>query len=52
MYRLLVRRTPCEKWSFWTESQNILIIVKNVEVVERYGWQWKVKEVEECCTTN
>ena len=52
MYRLFVRRSPCEKWTFWTESKNILVIVKNVEVVEQYGWQWNVKEVEECCTTN
>ena len=47
MYRLFVRRTPCEKWSFWTESSKIIVIVKNVEVVERYGWQWKVKEVDD-----
>ena len=46
MYRLYIRRTPCEDWSVWKESHSILVIAKNVEVIERYGWQWNVKEVK------
>ena len=52
MYRLLVRRTPCDRWSFWTETKSILVIVDNITIIESYGWQWKVKEVKECCTVN
>ena len=52
MYRLYARRCRCEKWSFWTETTNFKKLIKNIQVIERYGWQWRVKEVEECCTTN
>lgn len=52
MYRLLVRRNPCEKWTFWTETKNIFVIIDNVAVIESYCWQWKVIEVDECCTAN
>ncbi len=47
MYRLFVRRCPCEKWSFWTETVSIDALVTNIQVIEKYGWQWKVREVHE-----
>lgn len=52
MYRLFVRRNPCEKWSFWTETVSIDALVANIQVIENYGWQWRVKEVVECSTVN
>ena len=47
MYNLFVRRNPCEKWSFWTETMSIDALVYNIQVIEKYGWQWKVREVHE-----
>lgn len=44
MYKLLVRRCPCDKWTFWTETNSIDKLVANIQVIEKYGWQWKVKE--------
>lgn len=46
MYKLYVRRNPCEKWSYWTNAKNIEALAANVKVIERYGWQWKVKGEE------
>ena len=43
MYKLYVRRNPCEKWSYWTETDSIERVVANIHVIEKYGWQWKVR---------
>ena len=43
MYKLYVRRNPCEKWSYWTEAASIETLAAHVQVIEKYGWQWKVK---------
>lgn len=42
MYRLYVRRNPCEPWSAWAETDSIIVLATNIEVVERYGWQWSL----------
>lgn len=47
MYQLYVRRNPCEEWSFWTETVSIDALVYNIQVIEKYGWQWKVREAHE-----
>ena len=44
MYKLYVRRTPCEKWSFWATAKSLETLIANIQVIERYGWQWKVKD--------
>lgn len=43
MYRLYVRRNPCEPWTAWTETYSITVLAQNIEVVERYGWQWSLE---------
>ena len=43
MYKLYVRRNPCEKWCYWTATDNMDRLVANIEIVERYGWQWEVR---------
>lgn len=43
MYKLYVRRTPCEKWSYWTVTDTIAKLVAHIQVVEKYGWQWEVR---------
>ena len=47
MYKLYVRRNPCEKWSFWTTAENLETLVVHVQVIERYGWQWSVEEMSD-----
>ena len=47
MYKLYVRRNPCEQWSFWTSAESIELLVANVRVIEKYGWQWNVKGDEQ-----
>ena len=42
MYKLYVRRNPCEKWSYWSHANTLETLVANVQVIEKYGWQWKV----------
>ena len=43
MYKLYVRRNPCEKWCYWTCTDNMERLVDNIQIVERYGWQWEVR---------
>ena len=47
MYKLYVRRNPCEKWSYWTVTDTMEKLVAHIQVIEKYGWQWKVKESDE-----
>lgn len=42
MYKLYVRRNPCEEWSAWTQTDSIITLAANIQVVEKYGWQWQL----------
>ena len=43
MYKLYVRRNPCEKWCYWARTDSLDILAANIEIVEKYGWQWEVR---------
>lgn len=42
MYKLYVRRNPRERWTVWTCTDYIDIVINNIKAIESYEWQWKI----------
>lgn len=47
MFLLCARRNPKEEWSVWTHTDNIETIIRNIQTIEGFGWQWKAGQVDD-----
>lgn len=42
-YSLIVRRRVGEDWSAWCNTDSYDVILRNIEVIKSYGWQYSLE---------
>lgn len=42
-FRIFARRSDSDGWTIWTSTSNADVCDRQIQIIESYGWQWKVR---------